>query len=138
MARTGNPSLWISRNPTSVLFGARCATSGPRTEFIEACNLPSWQWLLSRSDSRRPQRRYDHGIYSPGRIDDGDAIWLARSGNSHVLDARRKIHGTAARRFAEHEIRSTWNFWNLRRHAADCGRDEGWKSAGRGGFLHVL
>ncbi len=56
------------------------------------------------------------------------------SGNSHLLDARRKIHGTAARRFAEHEVRSTWSLWNLRRHAADCGRDEGWKSAGQAGF----
>src|SRR5260221_5158232 len=137
MARTGNSTIWLSRNQPSVLRGARSATSRARTEFTETCDVPSRKWLFPRCDSPWPQHRYHDGVYSARRPDDGDQIRLPRSGNSHLLDARRKIHGTSARRFAEHEVRSTWNLWNLRRHAADCGRDEGWKSAGQARLCNV-
>src|SRR5258708_2094739 len=95
MARTGNSTIWLSRNQPSVLRGARSATSRARTEFTETCDVPSRKWLFPRCDSPRPQHRYHDGVYSARRPDDGDQIRLPRSGNSHLLDARRNSESPA-------------------------------------------
>src|SRR5213592_738827 len=134
MARTGNSSLWISRNQSSVLRGANC--SAPRHGFAntETRNLPFGERLLPGGDSRRSKRGHDYGIHTTRRPDDGNPIRLPRPRNPYVLDARRKIHWTAARRFAEQEVGVAGNFWNFGRYAANRRRDENRPSAGKAGF----
>src|SRR6202030_993656 len=134
MARTGYSSVWISRNQSSVLRRARRTT--PRQGFgvTEPRNLPPGKWLLSGGHPRGAKRRYNHGIHTARRPDDGNAIWVHRSRDNDLLDATRWLHGTPTRRTAQHEIRVAGNLWNLGGHAANRGRDERGHAAGTAGL----
>src|SRR6266849_8315187 len=116
MASTGDSSLWISRNQSSVL--RRAHRAAPRKGFAvtETRDLPLGKWLLTGGHSRRPKRGYDHGLYPPVRADDGHTIRLCRPWNPHLLNATRAAHRAAARRFAEHQIRPVGNLRDLGRH----------------------
>src|SRR5438128_11815239 len=134
MARTGNSSLWISRNQSSVL--RRAHGTAPRKGFtiVETRVLPLGERLLASSHSRRPKRGYNDGLYPTRRANDGHAIWFCRPRYPHLFDATRADHGAAARRLAEHEIGPAGNLWNFGRHAADRSRDERRPSTGQVGF----
>src|ERR1700694_231396 len=121
MARTGDSSLWISRNQSSVL--RRAYRAAPRKGFAvtETLNLPSGERLLSGGDSRRPKRGHDDGLYAAGRANDGDTIRFCGPRNPYVFNATRTAHRRAARRFAEHQLRPVGNLWDLERHAEDRG-----------------
>src|ERR1700675_228487 len=102
MARAGDLSIWVSRNQSSILRGTHRTAPGKGIAFAQIGDLPSWERLLACGDSRRPQRRYDHGLYAAGRVDDGHAIRLRGPRHPYVLNAAELAHRAAAGRFAEH------------------------------------
>src|ERR1700688_2338653 len=119
MAGAGDSALRVSRNQSSVLRGTYRTTLGKGVAFAQTGELPSWAWVLACRDSRRPQRRYDDGLYAAGRVDDGHAIGLGGPRHPDVLDAAELGHWAAARRFAQHQIWFAGDLRNFRRHAKD-------------------
>src|SRR6266852_4662866 len=117
MACSGNSSLWISRNQSSILRGADRAAPGKGFAITETRDLSSWERLFSGGDSRGTKRGYDDGVYTSRRPDDGDAIRFRGPRNPHLFNATRAAHGAAARRFVEHQIRPIGNLWCLGRYA---------------------
>src|SRR5260370_5659719 len=113
MARTGDSSVWISRNQSSVL--RRAHPTAPRKGFAitETRHLPSWERLFSGGHPRGAKHRYNHGIHTARRSDDGNAIWLYRSWDNDLLDLAGWLHRTATRRAVKHEIRPVGNLWDL-------------------------
>src|ERR1700694_4681831 len=119
MAGSGDSPLWISRDQSSVLRGTYGTTAGKRFAVTQTGDLPSWKRLFPCGDPRRPERRYDDGLYASGRADDGYTIRFSRPWHPYLFNAARSAHRAATRRRAEHPIRSAGNLWNLGRHAAD-------------------
>src|SRR5437660_11561289 len=130
MARAGDPSLWISRNQSSVLRRAHRTTPRQELTITETRNLPFGKWLLSGGNPRRAKHRYDHGIHAARRTNDGNAVRFCGSRDNNLLDATQRLHGTAARRDAQHEIRPAGNLWDFGGHAPDSGRVERCSSKG--------
>src|ERR1700687_1266996 len=124
MARTGDPSLWISWNQSSVLRRAHRTTPRQELTITETRNLPFGKWMLSAGHSRGAKHRYDHGIHAPRRANDGNALRFCGPRDNDLLDATRWLHGTPARRNAQHEIRPAGNLWGLGRYEAGRGSDE--------------
>src|SRR6266481_56767 len=134
MARTGDPSLRISRNQSSVLRRAHRTTPRQGLTIAKTRNLPLGKWLLPGGHTRRAKHRYDHGIYAPGRANDGNALRFCGPRNNDLLDATRWTYGTPTRRDAQHKIRPAGNLWDFGGHAADRGGDERWPPTGEAGF----
>src|SRR6266849_5953505 len=114
MARAGDPSLWISRNQSSVLRRAHRTTPWQELTITETRNLPFRKWLLSSGHSRRAKHRYDHGIHAARRANDGNALRFCGSRDNDLFDAKHWLHGTATRRGAQYERRPAGNLWNFR------------------------
>src|SRR6202795_793527 len=134
MARTGDSSVWVSWNQSSILRGAHLSVARKRFAITETRGLSSWERLLSGGDSRGTKRGYDDGVYTSRRPDDGDTIRFRGPRNPHLFNATRTAHRAAAHRFAEHQIRTIGNLWCVGRHAAGCGRDERRSFASQAGF----
>src|SRR5712692_6589684 len=109
MARAGDSTLRISPNQPSILRRAHRTAARQGFRVPEARNMPSWEWMLSGSYSRRAKRGYNNGLHPARGTDDGDSIRLSRSWNTHVLDDETSVHRAATRRIAEHEIRPDGN-----------------------------
>src|ERR1700740_1663721 len=124
MACAGDPSVWISRDQSSVLRRAHRTTPRQGLTIAKARNLPFGKWLLSDGYPRRSKHRYDHGIHAARRANDGNAFRFCGSRDNDLLDATRWLHGTPTRRDAQHEIRLAGNLWGLGRYAAGRGSDE--------------
>src|ERR1700731_273965 len=130
MARAGDSSLRISRNQSSVLRGAHRAALRKGSAITETRDLPSWERLFSGGHPREAKHRYNHGIHTARRSDDGNTIWLYRSWDNDLLDPAEWLHRTATRRAVKHKIRPVRNLWHLERHAADRGSYERRPSSG--------
>src|SRR5204862_6160945 len=113
MARAVDPSFWISLNQASVLRRAHRTAPLQKLTTTETRNLPFRKWLLSGGHSRRAKHRFDHGIHAPRRANDGNAFRFCGYRDNDLLDARRWLDGTAARRDAQHEIRPAGNLWDF-------------------------
>src|SRR5260370_5038013 len=116
MARAGDSSLRISRNQSSVLRGAHRAALRKGFAITETRDLPSWERLFSGGHPRGAKHRYNHGIHTARRSDDGNTIWLYRSWDNDLLDLAGWLHRTGTRTAVRHEIPPVGRLWDAGVH----------------------